>query len=95
MSKLQLLLMVYVNSLLFQLREVGRKFRSLHDGSKKDCEKLKEELKEEKERTSNLEKENGELKKKVEETPAQSGAPASSEQEERIKVKQYNLLSVL
>ena len=73
-------------SVLLQLREVGRKFRSLHDGSKKDCEKLKEELKEEKERTSSLEKEKEELKKKLEETPAQSGAAASSEQEDRTKV---------
>jgi hypothetical protein len=37
----------------------------------------------------NLEKEKEELKKKIEETPAQSGAPASSEQEDRIKVKHY------
>lgn len=72
--------------LLLQLREVGRKFRSLYDGSKKDCEKLKEEQKEEKEKTSNLEKQNEELKKKIEEAPAQSGAPASAEQEERTKV---------
>ena len=79
-------------SLLLQLREVGRKFRSLHDASKKDCEKLKEELKEEKERTSSLETEKEELKKKIEETPAQSGAPASSEQEERIKVLQNSYL---
>ena len=72
---------------LSQLREVGRKFRSLHDNSKKECEKLKEEMKEEKEKGSNLEKEVEELKKKVEETPAQSGAPASSELEDKNKVQ--------
>lgn len=79
-------------STLTQLREVGRKFRSLHEGSKKDGEKLKEQLKEKEERISsleNMEKENEELKKKIEEAPAQSGAPASSEQEERIKVNHY------
>ena len=79
-------------STLMQLREVGRKFRSLNDNSKKDCEKLKEQLKEKEERISsleNLEKENEELKKKIEEAPAQSAAPASSEQEERIKVSHY------
>lgn len=70
------------------MREVGRKFRSLNDNSKKECEKLNEELKKEKEKTNSLEKENEELKKKVEETPAQSGAAVSSEQEEKIKVKQ-------
>ena len=75
-----------VFSVFLQLREVGRKFRSLHDGSKKECEKLKEELKEAKEKTSSLEKEKDDLQKKVDEAPAQSGAPASSEHEDKIKV---------
>ncbi len=73
----------------FQLREVGRKFRSLHDASKKEGEKLKEQLKEKEDSLENLEKEKEELKKKIEETPAQSGTPASSEQEDRIKVSHY------
>ena len=70
-----------------QLREVGRKFRSLHDNSKKECEKLKDELKEEKEKATVTNKENEELKKKLEEMPAQSEAATSSEQEDKSKVQ--------
>ena len=69
---------------------MGRKFRSLHDGSKKECEKVKEELKEEREKgatVDELRKENEELKKKIEETPAPSEASGSSEKDQKIKVR--------
>ena len=71
----------------FQLREVGRKFRSLHDSSKKECEKVKDELKEEKEKATVMNKENEELKKKLEEMPAQSEAATSLELEDKNKVQ--------
>lgn len=70
-----------------QLREVGRKFRSLHDSSKKECEKLKDELKEKASRFEAVNKENEELKKKLEEMPAQSEAATSSELEDKNKMQ--------
>ena len=53
---------------------------------KEECEKVKEELKEEREKSEKAKTEMEDLRRKMEESPAQSEAPASSDNDDKIKV---------